>query len=95
MNNKTSAGSLFKPLGKFFRKYHLTLFFILVIGCLALAVMMISRVISEPPVDDDYVSPITPGTIDEATLQRIQSLHGSSEPSPAQSYPGRINPFGE
>lgn len=90
-----SASSLFKPLGKLFRRFHLTLFFVLIIGCLAVAVLLINITLTGKPSADDYVSPIQAGTIDEATLQRIQSLHPSSEPSQPPAAAGRSNPFSE
>lgn len=74
----------------------MTLFFVVVIGLLAVAVVLINDMLTSTPSDDTYVSPIVPGTIDQATLDRIQALHGSDQPSSGVVLPeGRVNAFGE
>jgi len=92
---KKSQNSLLKPFGTFFRRFHLLLFFILIVGCLSAAVLLINQTLTEST-DETYTSSINAGTIDQATLERIQSLHTSSQPSPAPALPaGRVNPFAE
>jgi hypothetical protein len=92
---KKPQNSLLKPLGAFFRRFHFLLFFIVIVGCLAAAVLLINKTLSESP-DEPYTSTISAGSIDQATLERIQSLHASNKPSGAPKLPeGRINPFGE
>jgi len=94
--SKPSANISLKPLTALFSKFHMTLFFVVMIGCLAVAVMLINDMLTSSPAGDTYVSPITPGTIDQTTLDRIQALHDSSQPSSGVVLPeGRVNAFGE
>lgn len=96
-SQQISASAFFKPFSKLVRNFHLTLFFVAVIAALAAAVILINRtVIDSENESTDYTSSITPGSIDEATLQRLQSLQPSSEARTPDPLPeGRINPFGE
>lgn len=91
---KKSQNSLLKPIGAFFRRFHLLLFFILIIGCLAVAVIFINKILTDEP-DDGYMSPINPGQIDRETLEKVQSMHPSSQPTTPTLPQGRINPFAE
>lgn len=92
---KKPQNSLLKPFVAFLRRFHLILFFILIVACLAAAIILINQTLTEGP-DGDYTSSINAGTIDQATLERIQSLHTSGQPSAAPALPqGRINPFAE
>ncbi|HWT40777.1 MAG TPA: hypothetical protein VN081_05960 [Dongiaceae bacterium] len=94
--NSLTVGSLFKPLGKVFKRFHFMIFFVFVIGCLAGAVILINNTLSSSSTDDSYISSISAGTIDQATLDRLQSLHTSTESVPAPTLPaGRVNPFAE
>ncbi|OJU87392.1 hypothetical protein BGO17_00065 [Candidatus Saccharibacteria bacterium 49-20] len=92
---KKPQSSLLKPLGNFFRRFHLIIFFVLVVGCMAAAVLLINRTLAESS-SQDYNSTINAGSIDQATLERVQSLHPSSEPAATPALPaGRVNPFAE
>jgi len=74
----------------------MTIFFIFIAACLAAAVILINNTLEQTAKTDDYTSPINAGSIDQATLDRIKSLHSSAEtPAEPQLAPGRINPFGE
>lgn len=96
ISKKPSSNAITKPIGLLFKQFHLTIFFIFVVGALAWAVVLINQVLTTVPEDDSYVSPISAGSIDQATLERIQSLHTSSDPGTQPNLPsGRINPFGE
>lgn len=87
--------NLVKPSGHFFRRFHFLIFFIVLVGCLAASVFYINYTFTNIP-EDGYTSSITPGTIDQTSLGRIQSLHTSSEPAGTPDLPsGRINAFGE
>ena len=91
-----SLGSIFKPIGMLLGRFHLTIFIVLIVAGLVGAVMLLNSVLADDSVDDGYTSSIGGGTIDQATLERIQSLHTSGEPLPAFTPPsGRINPFAE
>lgn len=92
---KKSQNNFLKPIGVFLRRFHLLIFFVFTVGCAAAAVVLINGALSNPA-DDTYTSPISAGTIDQTTLERVQSLHTSSAPVPAPQLPaGRTNPFAE
>lgn len=104
---KKEASSLLKPIGKIFKKFHLLIFFVFIIACLSIAVITTNAIVTgEDTASKSILGPnsgtATPGTgtsstsIDSATLQRIQSLKPSTEPStytPPQDI--RNNPFAE
>ncbi len=95
MNGSSSSISITRPLKRFFRRYHLILFFLVVSAGFAGGILYINQILTETAVDDTYVSPISAGSIDEATLQRLGSLH-TSDQIPVPAFPeGRLNPFGE
>lgn len=93
--SKKPQNNFFKPLGVFLRRSHLLIFFVFTAGCVAAAVVLINGALTNPA-DDTYTSPINAGSIDQTTLERVQSLHTSSAPVPAPQLPaGRTNPFAE
>lgn len=93
---KHSSNRITKSVERLFKRFHLTIFFIFVVGCLAGAVMLVSQTLASSADTSDYNSNINAGTIDQATLNRIQSLHTSSQPGDIPALPqGRVNPFAE
>jgi hypothetical protein len=91
-----SVSSLFKPIIPIFRKYHLTIFIVFVAAGLGYAVFTFSNLLAASSTDTTYTSSIGAGSIDQATLERINALHTSDEPTPTLvTPPGRINPFSE
>jgi hypothetical protein len=91
-----TLSSVVKPIVPLLRKYHLTIFIIFVVAGLGYAVFSFTNLLSQTSTDSSYTSPITAGTIDQTTLNRIKALHTSDEPTPALVTPqGRINPFSE
>lgn len=79
----------------FLRRFHLLLFFVFIVGCLAASIVLINKTLTDTP-DEAYTSPINAGTIDQATLERIQTLQPSSQPTQPPALPeGRTNPFAE
>lgn len=92
---KKSHSTLLKPLGVFFRRFHLLIFFIVLAASVSVAIVMLNETLTDTT-SGDYTSAINAGSIDQATLERIQSLHPSSQPNPAPQAPeGRLNPFAE
>lgn len=92
---KKSQNALLRPLGDFLKRFHLIIFFVLVVGCLAGAVILINNTLTEAGTGD-YTSSINAGAIDQATLERVQALHTSAQPASTPELPaGRINPFAE
>lgn len=73
------------------------LFFIVIVASLILAVALVNKTVNDSESEsENYTSSITAGSIDDATLQRLQSLRKSSDPAPDLNFPsGRINPFAE
>jgi len=97
MENKTSRSTAFlKPIKKLFKQFHLTLFFVFIVACLSGAVLLINSTLEESGTDPNYTSSINAGTIDEATLNRLNDLHPSAQATAPAALPeGRINPVGE
>lgn len=92
---KKSQSSLVRPFTAFMRRFHLLIFFVAVVACLSVAVVLINQTLTESA-DETYTSSINAGSIDQATLKRIQSHHTSSNPSATPALPsGRTNPFSE
>lgn len=92
---KKTRGSFSRLLLAFLKRFHLLLFFIFIVGCLSASVILINKTLTEST-DEAYQSSINAGTIDQATLVKIQSLHSSSQPKTAPTLPqGRVNPFAE
>ena len=92
---KKQQSALVRPLGTFFRRFHLLIFFVFIVGCLAASVLLLNKTLTDTS-SKEYTSTISSGTIDQATLERIQSLHTSNEPTAAPALPeGRTNPFAE
>lgn len=92
---KKTRSSFSRLLIAFLKRFHLLLFFIFIAGCLSAAIILINKTLTEST-DAEYQSSINAGTIDQATLERIQSLHPSSQPSATPALPpGRVNPFAE
>lgn len=95
MKNITLS-SLFKPVTTLFRRFHMTLFVVLIAACLGLAVVVLNTILDESSTADGYTSPTDAGSIDQPTLDRIKALHTSKESFPKfVTPPGRTNPFAE
>lgn len=93
---KHSSGLITKTFGTLFKRFHLTIFFVFIVACLAGAVVMINKILTESSDTSNYTSSINAGTIDESTLNRIQSLHTSDQAVELPALPsGRVNPLTE
>ena len=91
-----SNNLIMKTITGLFKRFHLTIFFILIIGSLAVAVVLITETLTKSPDPTEYTSPISAGVIDRATLQKIQALHTSNSQTSLPQLPaGRINAFNE
>ena len=92
---KKTQNSMLRPVGWFFRRFHLLIFFVFIVACLSVAVVLLNDTLTQSS-NQQFTSTINAGTVDQTTLDRIQALHKSNEASPAAAIPeGRINPFGE
>lgn len=88
--------SILKPIAFVLGRYQITLFFLFVMAGLIAVVLLLNSIVTDSALGGDYTSPISAGSIDQATLDRIQSLHTSSGTMPSVDHPnGRINPFAE
>lgn len=93
---KDTTLTLGQRVRKLFGRLKITLFIVLITGGLAYAVILLNTILQEASDTSGYTSPLTPPAIDQATLDRIQSLHTSTEEYPGIELPGpRNNPFGE
>jgi len=92
---KKQQSALLRPLGIFFRRFHLLIFFVFIVGCLAASVLLLNKTLNEASAEES-TSTINSGTIDQATLERIQTLQPSTQSTPPPALPeGRTNPFAE
>lgn len=92
-----SLSKIFRPIGKFFIRFHMTFFIVFIVACLVSAVLLLNKILNDAALSgDNYTSPIRPGEIDQATLDRIKELHTSNDGAQNLQLPsGRVNPFGE
>lgn len=93
---KTSNLHLGRKIGTVFSRFHMTLFIVFIVSGLSYSVVLINNILNDPNIGSTYQSPISAGSIDQATLERINSLHASDEALPA-ALPNneRTNPFTE
>lgn len=85
-----------RKIGTLLARFHMTFFVVLVVGGLSYAVISINSLLSDPTIGSDYQSPINAGSIDQTTLNRINSLHKSNDPLPSPlPNTSRTNPFTE
>lgn len=83
-------------LGNIIRRFNLTLFMLAVLAGLVAAVLLLASILNDASLGADYQSPIGAGTLDQATLDRINALHTSQETLPAATpSTGRVSPFSE
>lgn len=84
-----------EPIQKIFRRFHLTIFFVIIVASLSGAVLWLNSILSSASTAEGYTSTIGAGSIDQATLERIKELHPSNEAQPTTLPEGRVNPFAE
>lgn len=96
MKKNGDISTLVKPIGHLFHKYHLTIFILFIVGCLVAAVLLLNTILDNASDQDEYKSSISAGSLDQSTLDRINSLHKSNDALPeAQAATGRSDPFYE
>ena len=84
-----------EPIQKIFRRFHLTIFFVVIVAGLGGAVLWLNSILSGASSAEGYTSTIGAGSIDQATLERIKALHTSNEAQSISLPEGRTNPFAE
>ncbi len=93
---KVSSIDIIKPIKRLSKRFHLMLFFVFIVACLAAAVLLINNTLKDNAEDPNYTSSINAGFIDQDTLNRLNALHTSAQGTPAPAAPaGRISPVGE
>jgi len=93
---KSTSFDILKPIKKLSKRFHLTLFFILITAGLSGAILVINDTLKDSSTDPSYTSSINAGSIDQVTLTRLNALHTSAEGNPAPTFPaGRISPVSE
>lgn len=87
--------SLFKPFVELFRRYHLTIFIVVVVGGLAVSVIIFNDILASSTDISGYTAEVTNASFDQSTITKLQQLHTSSENVEPTLPSGRINPFSE
>ncbi len=85
------------PLGYFLGRYHVILFFLLVVGSLTYEIYSLSVITNTDPSlnTDGYQAQVTDPTFDTATINKIKALRTRSDSSTYILPAGRNNPFTE
>lgn len=99
MKKDLSLTAIFSPIVNVFKNYNLTIFIVVLVGGLGVAVLMLSGALQKASQTDGYTSSTSTSTstsFDQTTINRVNQLHTSSEaPSDYTPPSGRINPFAE
>lgn len=95
--NDLNVNDLPKTIAKFFRRYHLVLFMIVVVGSMSVVLLLVNQSLQKSTDSGSATTTATPMvSFDQKTLQRVQQLQSSSSPQqlvlPADQ---RTNPFVE
>jgi hypothetical protein len=96
MKKSSDVSTIFKPIGRFFQRFHLTIFIVIVASGLAYAVLSLYGVLSDA--SDTLTTPATTSStsFDQTTIDRLDKMYSSDNaPAPAKLPDGRTNPFGE
>lgn len=91
-----SLKSLAGPVVEVFRKYHVTIFIVVVVGGLAGAVIVLNNILQSSTDISGYTATTTVTSFDQLTIDRIKELHTSDDSSTVViPSSGRISPFSE
>lgn len=95
MKKKSNLNILAK-LRLLLTRIRISLFIVVVVAGLLVAVVILSDMLEKASDTSGYTSPLKIQEIDQATMDRIQTLHNSNESFADPAIPsGRINPFAE
>jgi hypothetical protein len=84
-----------KAFVRFLRRFHVTIFAIVILGGLAVIILLLYNVIIASGESGDYTPKTNTANFDETTIERIKQLRTTSEESEQLDLTGRINPFVE
>jgi hypothetical protein len=94
MNIKFSLDTIRKALTAFLRRFHITLFVLVVFGGLAIVVFMLNGIIVRSSDTSDYTPETPSASFDQATIDRIEELQTRDQTNGGLTLPpGRTNPF--
>lgn len=92
--SSADASILFRPLKTLFKRFHVTIFIILIGGGLVYAVFSLNQLVSQAA--DGLSSSNTDNTsFNPTTITELHKHHTSTTTSPQDLGSGRINPFAE
>lgn len=79
-----------------FHRYHIVMFIVLLTISLSIAVLLLSKIVDKAGGTESEVPLTNSSRFDEETIERINQLKTSDEPStPLDFSKGRISPFNE
>jgi hypothetical protein len=90
------SGQIFKLIGSSIRRFHITIFIIILVCGLAFAVLTLNGVIQQSSDTNGYTSNLDNTSFDQSTIDRLNQLQTSDSGTSSIVLPaGRINPFTE
>jgi len=99
MNKSPDISTSLKPVGRFFQRFHLTIFIVVIVGGLAYAVVSLYTVLSDAstiPEQPTSTVTTTRPTYDQTTIDHLNQLYTAENAPGSIDLPaGRINPFSE
>ena len=91
-----SLKAVFQSIATTFVRYNLTIFIVVLVTGLAVAVIMLNTILLESSDTPQFKSTTDISSFDQQTIDRVNQLHRSSDSIPEVTLPsGRINPFAE
>jgi len=92
-----NARNILNPIITAFKRYNFTIFIVVLVSGLAVAVLMLNDILRQSSDISGYESSLGSTNFDQATMDKVKSLHQSTDtPLPDFAVPsGRISPFGE
>lgn len=92
-----SSNSLKATLAKFFRRYHLLIFTLSVLGGLIVCMLLINNIIIKSGDTTGHAPTAPSAAFDEETMARIKALRSPTDTKPddLDLSKGRTNPFVE
>lgn len=96
MKNNISIKSIVTPIADIFRRYHVTIFIIVIVSGLATSVMLLNNILQSSTNISGYTQNATSTTFDQTTIDQINQLHTSADNTQTiDTSKGRISPFSE
>jgi len=97
MKKDINLSAIITPIADMFRRYHVTIFIVVVVSGLATAVILLDGILQSSTNITGLTPTVGVTSFDETTINRLAELHNSSDTSSVNtSLPsGRISPFSE